>query len=415
MASDGSPRRLFYVIDDNPELVELLIQYLTGAGHRAVGSTSTARALEEIVRLRPDCVLVDLLMPELDGMTFFRRLRQQPDLERTKIVIVTGKPYDFDRRRALELGADGYIQKPVRLDIVPTLEAILADRIELAYWGVRGTLPVPGRRSLRYGGNTSCVSLAFGDDARRLFVFDGGSGIKPLSDHLLATTGGRGLTGRIFISHPHWDHINALPFFVPFYLQGNEFEILGAAHGDLSMRDLISAQMGGVYFPITMREFAAQVRFRNLGEETLHVDGTEIRTMMLSHPGTCLGYRVTAKGKSICYVTDNELFPAPLPQRDERYRERLVEFVRDADILITDTTYTDEGYTSKVGWGHSAVGEVVELAHRGNVKELHLFHHDPDQSDDDVDGKLAAAQRRLRELSSATRCRAPAEGDRIAL
>ena len=220
----------------------------------------------------------------------------------------------------------------------------------------------------------------------QFFVFDAGTGIKALSDHLLTTDRAR-IEGKIFISHPHWDHINALPFFVPLYMQGNEFEILGASHGDLTMRELISAQMDSVYFPITIREFAARVYFKDLKEEELNVDGIVIKTKLLNHPGQCLGYRVEYKQRSVCYVTDNELYLPDHPNYNRHYVDGLIQFVKGADILVTDTCYTDEDYPSKVGWGHSGLSQVIEVAHDAGVEALHLFHHDPDQSDDDIDAK----------------------------
>jgi phosphoribosyl 1,2-cyclic phosphodiesterase len=223
------------------------------------------------------------------------------------------------------------------------------------------------------------------------------------------------ISGRIFISHPHWDHINALPYFVPLYVPGNEFEILGAAHGEITMRKMISDQMDGIYFPVTMREFGASVTFRDIGEQELEIDGVAIKTMLLAHPGRCLGYRVRTGGRTICYVTDNELFPAGLPQHDPHYRGQLAEFVGGADVLISDATYLDEAYGPKAGWGHSAVGELVRLSHEAGVKQLHLFHHDPDQTDDDIDRKLDEAGRLLASLGSQTTCVVPAEGDVISL
>ena len=220
---------------------------------------------------------------------------------------------------------------------------------------------------------------------------------------------------KILISHPHWDHINTLPLFAPLYVAGNEFEICGPSQGDLGIRDMVSAQMDSVYFPITIREFGAHVLFRDLQEGTLDIDGVEIQTMLLNHPGNCLGYRIQCGRSRVCYVTDNELFPRELPQHDERYVERLVSFVQNADVLIADTTYTDEEYARKVGWGHSAVSPVAELAHRAEVRSLYLFHHDPDQNDDDIDAKLERAQTLLSTLGSATRCVAPSEGQTLTL
>jgi len=280
------------------------------------------------------------------------------------------------------------------------------------FWGVRGTLPVPGEKSLRFGGNTSCVTLEFDDG--RLFVFDAGSGIKELSNRLMARGTGP-INAKIFISHPHWDHINSLPYFAPLYVPGNLFEVYGPANGAMGVRELVGAQMDGVFFPITMREFGAEVLFRDLDEEELDFEGITVRMLRLEHPGKCLGFRVSHGSVTICYVTDNELFPSDHPRYDSDYVERLTEFVRGTDALIMDATYTNEEYERRIGWGHSSARRVAELAHRAEVGTLYLFHHDPEQTDDAIDAKLAQARAALERLDSKTRCQAPAEGSRVTL
>jgi ribonuclease BN (tRNA processing enzyme) len=171
--------------------------------------------------------------------------------------------------------------------------------------------------------------------------------------------------------------------------------------------------MESVYFPVTMREFGARILFRDLREETLDFGAAKVETMLLSHPGYCLGYRLTARGRSVCYITDNELFPTDNPRHNARYAEQLANFVRGTDLLITDTTYRDHEYPSKMEWGHSSVSQVVTLAARAEVKRLHLFHHDPDQTDDDIDAKLEETRAGLKKLGSAVICEAPAEGSTI--
>jgi CheY-like chemotaxis protein len=406
-------QRRFFVVDDDTDSLKVIVAMLESDGHEVRSCSSSREAEALITAWSPDCVLVDIMMPEVDGLELCRRLRAVPLLTRTRIVILTGKDYDFDRRRARELGADGYLIKPVRLaSFLSDLEQIMRDDMAIHYYGVRGTLPVPGRRSLRYGGNTSCVTAAI--QGEPLLIFDAGTGIKELSNRLLSEKVSR-LSARILISHPHWDHINALPFFVPLYMQGNEFEICGARHGELGMEALIGAQMGGVYFPVTMREFGARVRFRDLDEETFAWGRIEVRTMLLSHPGQCLGYRVTCDGRSLCYITDNEIYLPDHPLRNEPYRARLAEFISGCDVLITDCTYLDEQYPAKIGWGHSSVGEVVAIAAQGEVKSLHLVHHDPDQSDDDIDRKLAQAEAHRQRLGAAFSILAPAEGTEFTL
>jgi phosphoribosyl 1,2-cyclic phosphodiesterase len=352
-------------------------------------------------------VLFDLMMPGLDGYDLCRRLRGIPELSHTRLVVVSSKAFPFERRRAFEMGADGYFVKPLAPATFTTdLERLVAGTLTVSFWGVRGTLPVSRPDSRRYGGNTLCVSVDIPDG--RLFVFDAGTGIRALSDALLAA-GRTRLDARMLISHPHWDHINALPFFVPFYMQGNTFEICGPTHGDITMRGLISAQMDGVYFPITSREFAADVQYRDLAEGTYDIGGVAVRTVLLSHPGNCLGYRLEYAGRTLCYVTDNELYPADSPSRSEEYVERLVDFCRETDALITDCTYADDEYAKHVHWGHSSVSQVAELAWRARVRTLHLVHHDPGQSDADIDAKLAAAQAWLTAHGADTKVIAPVE------
>jgi phosphoribosyl 1,2-cyclic phosphodiesterase/ActR/RegA family two-component response regulator len=400
-----------YVIDDDPIILRLLTHLLKEAGHEVSSAQSSREALRDVLARQPDFILVDIMMPELDGLEFCRRVRAHGELAATKVIFVTAKSYDFDRRQGIAAGADGYITKPLGPDFSSQLAALLAPSVELRYWGVHGTLPVPGRENLRYGGNTSCVTMSFSQD--RLFIFDAGSGIRALGSHLMEQK--KRISAHIFISHPHWDHINAFPYFGPLFMQGNEFEIIGAAHGDISLRRMISDQMDSIYFPVTTREFGAHVSFREIGEQQLEVAGISVNSMLLCHPGQCLGYRVETGGRVLCYVTDNELFPSDLPQHNAHYRQQLLTFVEGADVLITDTTYMDEAYRGKVGWGHSAVGEVARLGHDAGVKELHLFHHDPDQTDDDIDRKLEAAGRLLSGWGSATKCVAPAEGDIVTI
>lgn len=398
----------FFVVDDDPVMIALLSRVLQSAGHSVQTSSIGTNVLERIEACAPDCVILDIMMPGVDGMTLLGEIRSHPIFDQTRVVIVSGKSFEFDRQRSFDLGADGFIAKPIDVaTFVSTIEKLVVNQVRLRFWGVRGTLPVPGERTVRYGGNTSCLSLEF--PSGQFFVFDAGTGIKRLGDELMARKRQR-LTAKIFISHPHFDHINSLPFFTPLYVQGNDFEIIGARHGDKDMRALVSAQMEDVFFPITMREFASHVHFRNVAEGDYEIDRIKVRTMLLSHPGHCLGYRIEYRQRSICYVTDNELFPEWTPYHDPHYFERLAEFISGTDVLITDATYTDDEYKSKVQWGHSCLSEVVRLATRGQVKALHLFHHDPGQSDDDIDKKLFTTCQLLEKQGSQVACLAPSEG-----
>ncbi len=404
----------FYLVDDDPDILALLTRVLEGAGHRVEASPSSLQALKSIPISRPDCVITDIMMPEMDGFELTRELRRRPELRDMKIIVLSSKSYDFDRRRAKELGADGYIAKPFQLEsVLESVDEIISSKVVVTYWGVHGTLPTPGAAYTRYGGNTPCVSVEVGGEP--LYVFDCGSGIKRLSDRVMAGGIAQRFAARIFVSHTHWDHINTVPFFAPLYMRGNQIEIFGPYQGDLTIARAISAQMESVYFPVTIREFGAHLVFRDLREESLEFGPVRIDTMLLSHPGYCLGYRMTVRGRSICYITDNELYLPSDARHNPRYVQQLASFVSKADVLITDTTYRDEEYPAKVDWGHSCVSQVVDLAARAEVKRLHLFHHDPDQTDVLIDRKLEEAREGLAKLGSKVVCDAPAEESILSL
>ena len=365
----------FHLVDDDNEFLDLVEALIRDAGHQVTRSDDPRTALEDVVRERPTCVLLDIMMPGVNGLDLCVRLREAEQLGGLRIVVVSAKTYEFDRQRARQLGADGYITKPIAPQhFIEQLMSAIADNMALTFWGVRGTLPVPGEETNRYGGNTSCVTLALPRD--RLFIFDAGTGIKKFSDSLKKSAASR-IEASIFLSHPHWDHLNSLPFFTPLYVPGNHFDIYGASHGDTSVRDLVSARMDGVYFPVTMREFGASVAFHELNEGDHEIDGIIVRTMYLSHPGHCLGYRVEHGDRSICYITDNELYPPHSASHNPAYNEQLTEFVEGTDVLITDCTYTAQEYESKEGWGHSAIEEVVKIVRDAKVKNFCLFSPRP--------------------------------------
>lgn len=283
---------------------------------------------------------------------------------------------------------------------------------EWSGWGVRGTLPVPGTLTTVYGGNTNCITLSYAK--KDFFIFDAGTGIKALSNYLVKENKFP-MSAKIFISHPHYDHINGLPFFVPLYIKGNEFEILGSNHGDISIEKIIADQMDSLYFPITVKEFSAKLTFKSLTEESFNIDDLQIQTLLLNHPGRCLGYRVQHNDKLFCYISDHEIYSEESPQHNQFEVDRLVHFINGADLVVIDATYTDEEYLKKTGWGHSCISRVVDIADKANVKVLCLYHHDPDQFDKEIDLKLASAKLLLKNRHSKTQCIAAHEGDKFVI
>jgi phosphoribosyl 1,2-cyclic phosphodiesterase/CheY-like chemotaxis protein len=399
-----------FVVDDDPSLIEFYNKYFTQKGYDVISTSDSVTAIESILDVKPDCVILDVMMPRVDGYQLIKQIRAQSELARTKIVVVSAKNYDQDKERAMEMGANGYFVKPINIETFETsVQNLIDDKLKVTIWGARGTLPVPGPDSIKFGGNTMCVTI---ENSRSIQILDAGSGIKVLSSALLL----QGLGSkkkRIYISHPHWDHINALPFFAPLYIQGNEFEILGSEQGDLGMKQIISSQMEGVYFPVKIKEFGSHVVFTDIRTDEFERDGFKVKTMLLNHPGNCLGYRFDYNGKSICYITDNEIYPKDSPSYNMGFEKALISFMESADLVITDATYTDEEYRKKANWGHSSVSEVCRIAHEAKVKRLFLAHHDPDQMDIHIANKEKFAKKILKEMGSKVKCIAPKEGTSI--
>lgn len=398
-----------FILDDNKSSATIHKALFEKIGYEVFSSTDSTTAIEDIRNFKPDLVVSDAMMPNVSGAELCKKIRSDDELKELTFIIASSKTFDVNRNEALEAGADDYWFKPLTVDKIKAgLDNL--NTFELKFWGVRGTLPVPGEKSIRYGGNTNCVTLKLSQD--RLFIFDAGSGLKELSNHIMSL-GKKRLKAHMFISHHHWDHINAFPFFTPLYIPGNHICVHGPYHGDLKMEQIMSDQMNGVYFPVTVREFGAHVTYEDLDPGNYEVEGVKITTFELSHPGGCLGYKIEHEGKTIVYMTDNELFLKDSDYYVQEVRDEFIEVIKGADILMHDTTYTDKEYPSKVQWGHSCVSEVAKLAHDANVKNLYLIHHDPDQNDDAIDAKHEACCAILKELGSKTQCVTPTEGSSV--
>lgn len=257
---------------------------------------------------------------------------------------------------------------------------LAGNRFSIKFWGVRGTIPTPGSRTIRYGGNTSCVEIRCNG---HLIIFDAGTGMYPLGETLEKVS-----EMDLFLSHTHIDHIMGFPFFSPAYRPGKKIRVWG---GHLKpegkkIRDAMAQLMSPPIFPLTLDFLKADIVFTDFsaGEappcDHLKASGVDIQTILLNHPDNATGYRINYEGHSACYITDIE-------HRTDQMDEKLVAFIRNADVLIYDSTYDDRDFERYVGWGHSTWQHAVRLANAANVKTLVLYHHDPGCTDEDLDAR----------------------------
>ena len=234
--------------------------------------------------------------------------------------------------------------------------------MRVKFWGTRGSIAKPGPSTIRYGGNTSCVEVR---SARgTLVLLDCGTGGHALGRKLMSD-GAPPLRGNILISHTHWDHIQGIPFFAPLFAYGNEWDIYGPTGQRESLREALAGQMRYTYFPITLDQCTAKIRYHDLVEGTFAIDDIEVSTRYLNHPALTLGYRLQADGAAVVYACDHEPHSPMLATGDGDLSGedlRHAEFIDGADLLIHDAQYTAEEYPEKIGWGHSPVESVVAAA-----------------------------------------------------
>ncbi|MEO8874076.1 MAG: MBL fold metallo-hydrolase [Polyangiaceae bacterium] len=255
--------------------------------------------------------------------------------------------------------------------------------MQITFWGVRGSIPTPGRDTVEIGGNTSCVELRAG---KALVILDGGTGLRLLGQKLLKEMP---FTAHIFFSHVHWDHIQGFPFFAPAFVPGNTIRLYGGNNVSRTLEETLAGQMDYPSFPVQLGQLGAKMTFEDLREgQILDLDAGDGKKLRVTtgrgnHPNGVWAYRLEFEGKSAVYATDTEHYSVIDP--------KLLALSKGADVLIYDSQYTPEEYAgtvghggSKVGWGHSTIEEAAKLANAAGVKKLVLFHHDPHQNDDAV-------------------------------
>lgn len=260
-----------------------------------------------------------------------------------------------------------------------------ASALTVRFWGVRGSIACPSPAYVGFGGNTSCVEVRVGG---RILILDAGTGVRPLGK-LLQREGVR--EADILFSHTHWDHVNGFPFFAPAFEPDHAFRVFaGHLAEEGGIREAIAGHMHEPMFPVPLDVMKARLSFTDFrAGETLELGpGVRARTAPLNHPNGATAYRIEHAGRSVCYVTDTEHVPG-------RPDERVLGLIAGADLVVYDSTYTDEELPARVGWGHSTWQEGLRLVRRAGARRLVVFHHDPDHDDE----AMAAIELELADMS----------------
>jgi phosphoribosyl 1,2-cyclic phosphodiesterase len=259
--------------------------------------------------------------------------------------------------------------------------------VRVKVWGARGSVPIPGPSTNRYGGNTSCLQVTLSDET--LLVLDAGSGIRAPGLRLA----GRARRVDILLTHLHLDHIQGLMFFAPLFMPDAEIVIWGPPAAEM-LSERLARYLSPPLTPLDLHELPARISFRACPKGEWEIGPARIQATPVIHPGPTLGYRISEGDASLCYIPDQELALDPPISAHERLSLPGFDLASGVSLLVHDCQYTDEEYRSHIGWGHSRLSDVLAFARLTEAQRLLLFHHDPLHEDDQLDQLHADAVER---------------------
>lgn len=291
--------------------------------------------------------------------------------------------------------------------------------MKVRFWGVRGSIASPGPKTVRYGGNTTCIEIR--TDNNELIILDAGTGIFPLSQTLLSELP---IQANILITHSHWDHIQGLPFFIPNFIPGNTVRLHGSFDpvSGKGIEQVMAVQLQYSYFPVREAEMKARLEYITLmPEQPLQLGSATVTPYLLNHPVIDFGYRIECNGKSVFFTGDHEPPYNIYEPGDDGYAEYQVfvdekvegihAAMRNVDVLIADSSYTDAEYPGKKGWGHGTFSSSIAIARAARAKVLFCTHHEPTRSDDALELAFQDALQSNATLSQGIDIRLAREGD----
>src|SRR5438128_6609957 len=284
------------IIEDDDDSRQAMAKLFARADWKVFEAADGDSGVELALRNRPEVILCDLLMPKSNGFQVCRTIRQQ--LQPTKIIVVSGRDYAVDRASALEAGADEFLVKPITWEVLrESIDRLLIPQRprattspeelgsvppRLRLWGVRGSLPVPGPATIRYGGNTSCVEVRADGE---IIVLDAGTGIRGLGIALEQELGPQTSQLTRLLTHTHWDHIQGLPFFPPAYNPKNLIRILGHEGARAGLGAILAGQMETPFFPVSLHQLPSHLAIQELKDMEFHIGNVKVKATFANHPG----------------------------------------------------------------------------------------------------------------------------------
>jgi phosphoribosyl 1,2-cyclic phosphodiesterase/DNA-binding NarL/FixJ family response regulator len=431
MDTPAPSKGLVLIAEDVKVIRFKMLTGLREAGYEVIVAEDGPQCLDQARLHKPELILLDIMMPNMHGVEVMKRLRAETTTRDLGVIVCTAKSFEVDQSEMAALGAYGFLDKPFDMpDMVKIVDEFFAQRkvspahqwqarqatgesfaialeqglARLTLWGTRGSTPTPGASFLRHGGQTSCMSITWGEDT---CIFDAGSGIRDLG---LELKKGTNRNIHLFITHTHWDHIQGFPFFIPAYDPSFTITVYGARGFGKDLKSLFSGQLDHDYFPVRMESMKAKLNFVHLGADPIDINGLKIRWEFVNHPGATVGYRIDVAGKQIAWVPDHEFMEGYIGSPEGLTREhegvapysKAIEFISEVDVLFHEAQYTNEEYPSRIGFGHSCLSNACLLVKLAQPKRWIVTHHDPGHDDRFLQVKLSLTRQLLARLGSST-------------
>jgi phosphoribosyl 1,2-cyclic phosphodiesterase len=276
--------------------------------------------------------------------------------------------------------------------------------MRVSFYGVRGSIATPGLSTVRYGGNTVCVDVRLADGT--VVVLDAGTGIRELGRVILREQ--HRAPVHLLITHAHWDHIIGIPFFGPIWRKDTHMVLYPLATTAQERIRYNSILFDEIHFPVRAADIPAKIELIDAPDASWRIGSAQVTRIPLNHPGGAQGFRIVDDdGSSLCYLTDNELVP---PGPAATTADALARFSQSTGLLIHDAQYVEADMPAKRGWGHSVVGDVLELARQAEARSVALFHHEPERDDEALDRIGVGANTWLNERGCAIQAVVAREG-----
>ncbi len=416
------------VVDDDPIVGSLTLELLQDAGFTAQWVSDSLKATDVIKAQKPALVILDILMPGLDGLTLLHRLKSDPETSAIKAIVVSGKSFEPDRVRALQYGAEAFIEKPYDVEVFakkvtdilagqglspsqqprPVLPPVEARaEVKAAVWGFRSKAGDRAPVTSKYGKNTPCVSV---ETPAHLFIFDAGTGIALLGNEVARAK--KHKEAWLFLTGFAPDRVEGLPVFSGLRDEAFTLHISGASDPDKPLEDALRAVLEPAF---GNEQPKAGLELYELMEQTYEIlPGVRLTAFYANHPGTTLGFILQTEGRKIAYCPASEIY-GEYGTALQDYDEKLGGLVRGCDILFHDARYTEADYKANRNKGHSSFLAAVDFAGKNKIKQLVLMHQDDAYGDDVLDTMVRDAEARIAAKGFALKVLMAREGLRLIL